>query len=167
MLALYLLVSVLAFYCAWQTSHDRSAWLVIAIMLVVIAGVRMAQTGEWLDEALQQWVRATGWYDDRRPLQVAGIAIAILLLLAGAASMRARTRMIAWPGKCAAAALFFLLVLAAVRGSSLHWTDAALELDFAGVIVSHMLQALLLAAVAASAIWQIRRNSAAAKADDI
>ncbi len=170
MLALYLLVSVLAFYCAWQTSHDRSAWLVIAIMLVVIAGVRMAQTGEWLDEALQQWVRAIGWYDYRRPVQVAGIAIAILLLLAGAASVRATTRMIAWPGRCAAVALFLLLVLAAVRGSSLHWTDAALELDFAGVIVSHMLQAILLAAVGVSAVWQIVGQSfarAKTMADDI
>jgi len=48
--------------------------------------------------------------------------------------------------------------------------DAALELDFAGVIVSHMLQAILLAAVGVSAVWQIVGQSLArakTMADDI
>jgi len=159
MLALYLLSSALAFCCAWsQVSRERSWWLVIAMILIAIAVVRAAQPGRWLDGDLQQWVRALGWYDYRRPVQVVGIGVAILLLLVGAKLMRTTEQDVTWPARFAAIALFLLLALAAVRGSSLHWTDAVLERDFAGLILSHALQATLLATICASAICRLIAN---------
>lgn len=167
MLALYLLGSVLSACCAWRGSRtERSWWLAITIMLIAILTVRAAEPAQWLDGALQQWLHALGWYDHRRPIQMMAIALAVLFLIAIAALMRARTRGIRRPAKCAAAAMFLLLVLAAIRGSSLHWTDAILEQRIATAMFSHLLQAALLVVITASALWTFAERSGGAVLKD-
>jgi hypothetical protein len=149
-----LITSLLAACCfvvVSRAGRTRWFWLGVSAALLALALLKAAQSGLWLDSHLRDAVRSANWYDYRRPLQIAVIvACAVPLLGMTRVLLRARGRGAAniW---AAGAATFLLIGFAAVRGTSLHWADAALEYPIASVPLSHGLQAVCLAVIAGAA----------------
>ena len=130
---------------------DENWWLVLGIGVLGLGLLRSAQAGLWLDQHLEREVHAMGWYAYRRPLQVTCIvafALGLLIILAQLAKGRTRASV-----AFAICAFYALAVFAAIRLSSLHWTDALLSRQAGSVTLSHATQLVLLVTISAAALF--------------
>jgi len=152
----YLVTSLLAACCGFSllrhTPRAAWPWLGVSAVLIVLLAFRAAEAGLWLDPLFRHAAQLGHWYEYRRPVQVAGI-LAVAGLFAGAARAipggeRTVGRLSFWP----VASAFLLACFAVVRGSSLHWADAAFDRQIAAIRIGHLFQAVCLAVIALAAV---------------
>lgn len=156
LLLLYGAATVCAFCCvALGARAERSWWLGIALTLFAIAALRVTRPDVQLDNSLYRSFRELGWYDYRRPLQIAVLIVVGAGLAAGARFSLSSTFDFTRQTRVAIAASALLLVVVILRASSLHWTDAVFDRRLAGISVSHLVQAIALLIVTAMALWLI------------
>jgi hypothetical protein len=156
LLLLYGATTVCALCCvALSARVERSWWLGIALTLFAIAVLRATRPDLWLDATVSHSFRDFGWYDYRRPLQIAVLFIIGAALAAGARFLRSSIFNFTRATRMAIAASALLLVVVTMRASSLHWTDAVFDRTPAGITVSHLAQAIALLVVVAMALWII------------
>lgn len=161
-----------ALLCAWRPStalHGgpapaQRAWRVCAGVLLLLSLAHALA----LDQGVLLWGRAAarqaGLYEVRRPLQAA------FLLLAGAATLWAMTRLPwwraaePWRGGLRAAVLATLLLLALfiMRTVSLHAVDMVLEFQCFSVGLGRWLEWAAAAVVMTSALFSRRQRPSAA-----
>ena len=153
--AAYIVTGAIAAFASLSSRTQRDAcwWLILSIGLLALALFRIAEAGVWVDDYLRHGLHVIGWYDHRRPLQVICIgAFALGLILA-----RSRLSVIDRSSLVFATGTFCVLVVfAAIRSSSLHWTDAVLGESVGSVTLSHAIQVLLLLAISAAAFVDLR-----------
>lgn len=131
-------------------SRSRSgagSWLTVSIGLAVLGLLRVAEAGVWTDDYLRNGLFELGWYGYRRVIQMVCIAAFALLLFAILARLPARRSTIT----LALLGFSGLSVFAAVRSSSLHWSDAVLSEQLGPIMVSHAIQFVLLLVTSAAA----------------
>jgi hypothetical protein len=165
--SIYLASSVLA-ACASLSSRLRVAacsWLVLSTGLLILGLLRMDQAGVWADDYLRRMLDMLGWYAYRRPLQVSCIAVVTLGLITGLKWLPAKGTRV--PLTSAICAFCGLAVFAAVRSSSLHWSDEVLGELVGPLTLSHFVQIVLLIATSAAALFdlcsttELKRNARA------
>jgi hypothetical protein len=123
--------------------------------LLALGQLRIAQAGLWMEDYLQGGLRAMGWYDHRRPLQVACImafAVSFWTVLRRA-PLRPITGL-----TFAIGSFYMLVVLTAIRTSSLHWTDAFLRQHLGSLTFSEALQLLLVTVISATTVRLVFRK---------
>lgn len=146
--------------CTSLKSTDRgtaAVWLLISVGVIGLGLLRISEAGVWTDDYLRSGLYAVGWYAERRAIQVACIvvfAFAMFFALRSLGPVAKRTSVI-----IAVFAFYTLAVLAAVRASSLHWSDAVLGEQVGSVMLSHAAQAILLLVTAIAALFEYFTNS--------
>lgn len=157
----YIFTCVLAGLCAFVTFRNASGaawlWLAIAIGLLLIASLRASKTELLLDADLRRAIMDVGWYPHRRPVQVAAIAACALLVVTVLRSILLNRKKLNRQEVFATFTFAVLLVFAAIRSSSLQWTDAALEYGVGAITVGKLVQGICLAVLAISATSLLAR----------
>lgn len=153
---LYGAATVCALCCvALGARSERAWWFGIALTLFAIAALRVTRPDVQLDVKLYHSFRELGWYDYRRPLQIAVLIAVGAAVVAVTRFLLPSTFAFARPTRAAIAASALLLVVVILRASSLHWTDAVFDRTLAGISISHLVQAIALSIVTAMALWLI------------
>jgi len=136
-----------------HTFRTAGWWLSLGGGVAFVGLLRAAEAGLWIDGFVQHRIRAIGWYDYRRPLQVGCILLfaTCLLVLFKRLPFIRRNRPLAL-GTCA---FVCLMILAFIRFSSLHWTDSLLDQHLGSITISHSGQFSLLALLAIAACLQL------------
>lgn len=131
-----------------KSGRDAGSWLALSIGLCVLGVLRIADAGVWTDDYLRSGLIDLGWYDHRRPIQIACIAsFAVALVPVLRLLSRGRPPLIV-----GTSAFYGLALLAAAKFSSLHWTDAVLGEEIGSVTLSHATQIVLLLVTAVAAL---------------
>ena len=125
--------------------------------LLLIAIFRASRTELLLDADLRRAIMDLGWYPRRRPVQIAAIAACTLLVVALLRSILRNRKKLNRQEVLATCVFAALLVFAAIRSSSLHWTDAALEYGVGAITVGKLVQGSCLAVIAISAASLVAR----------
>ena len=126
-------------------------WLAISVGLLLIASLRASETEILLGSDLRRIIMELGWYPHRRPVQIAAILAFSLVIVAGLRSILLNRKMLKRQEVFATCAFAAIVVFAAVRSSSLHWTDEALEFRLGTITLGKLVQWSGLAVIAISA----------------
>jgi len=120
-------------------------WLVLAIGVELVGLLRAAEAALWIDGYVQHRMRAAGWYDYRRPLQLVCILLfaGCLLLLFRRLPFTGKNRPLAF----GTGSFICLLMFAFIRFSSLHWADSLLGEHLGSTTFSHSAQFILLTVI--------------------
>jgi hypothetical protein len=141
----YLAAAWMCVVCA-VLAHDELGddwgWRVAVVVLVVLAGNTLLKLDQLLLLTLRAWSHVDGWYEDRRLLQYALVAVALCLGLGTLGWLRTRLSHL-WP-YCGQVVLgvCLLIGLTILRAVSFHETDALLQLDLMGLSMSNVLELL-------------------------
>ncbi|WP_341632050.1 hypothetical protein [Sphingomonas agri] len=153
----YLGTGAIAALASLKSRSPASAawWVALSVGLTALGILRVVEAGVWSDNLLRSGLHQIGWYDKRRPIQVICItafALALLpaqrLLPSGKAALTV-----------AVFAFYGLAVLAALRSSSLHWSDALLGKQVASVTLGHATQIILLLVTLTAALFDFSATS--------
>lgn len=127
-------------------------WLLMAAALVVAAAGRALDVYNSTADLGRELAASGGWYDIRRPFQVALVLALLTLWAASVSSLLRRHRRVREPYLPTAIVIGSLIALVTVRSVSLHDVDAGLNrIRIVGITTGAMLEAsaALLAAVLA------------------
>jgi hypothetical protein len=154
----YVVCCLITAFAALTSGSRRRAfwWLVISLGVLSLVLLRLADASVWLDSYFQKALYIFAWYAERRLLQVLAIvivAVTLFILLrhlsVGSDDVTLRT---------AIGAFYLLAVLAAVRVSSLHWTDAVLQEQLGTLTLSHVAQLVFLIFISGAALFELARG---------
>lgn len=151
----YLLSCPIAALAGLKTNsrHSRPWWFAISLGVLSLELLRLAEASLWLDSYLQKSLHILAWYDQRRSLQVLAIVAFALALLIGLRSLRVGPD--EFPLRGAIGAYYVLVVVVAIRLSSLHWTDAVLQRPVGTLSLSHAVQLMLLMLISGAALMDL------------
>lgn len=108
--------------------RERRTWLLLAAALAVLAAGRLFGILPHLTQVGRDIAMSQGWYETRRPVQAAILAILVVLVAIVAAGLaRSTVRDLASPSRLAALAATVLLGLLILRTVSLHPVEHALD----------------------------------------
>ena len=139
-----------------RSASSASGWLAVSIGIAAVGLLRAGEAALWLDYHLRSEFHVTGWYENRRPLQLGFILAASLALFLAHRRLPTTGER---PLSFALDAFYLLAVLAVVRSSSLHWSDAVLEHQLGTVTLSHASQVILLIVISAVAVLNLKRGT--------
>lgn len=152
----YFLTCALAGFCALVTLRNASGagwfWLAIAIGLLIILGLRERQIAILVDIDLRHAITRLGWYPRRRPIQIAAIGAIAIAVAAILRLIVLRHKKLDHQTVWALSAFAALVLFAATRSSSLHWTDAVLEFRLGAITVGQLVQGICVAIIAICAL---------------
>jgi magnesium-transporting ATPase (P-type) len=137
-------------------------WFMTSVLVVMIAVGRLLGVGELVSEAGRQESQASGWYEVRRPVQAAAVALVATVWVATVAwtivRFPIRRRRFIAPSVVVTTMLCFV----AVRLVSLHHVDTVLyRTDIAGArVVAYVDVALAAALVVVVAVSRFGRSNA-------
>ena len=159
---LYGLVAVLAVAVVrtGRTGQARGFWIVVAAAMGFLAVNKQLDLQSALTALGHCLAVAQGWYEDRRPVQVAFIAALLaaapVVLWLAARMLRGRLR----ANGVALAGLVFVGAFVLVRAVGFHCMDALIDLRWQGVRVNWVLEWTGPLLVAANAVWLLARRQA-------
>jgi hypothetical protein len=153
--AAYFATGVLVALVAFKSISRRDAlwWLGLGGGLAILGLLRSVEAGLWVDDYLQHSLHSTGLYEHRRLLQLSVILGFALVLFIALRSLPASARR--WPSKVAIGSFYALAVFAAIRSSSWHWSDVALQRQIGSMTLSHGTQLVLLLIILAAGISEL------------
>lgn len=161
----YLASSAIAASASLRSRSASSAcwWLAVSMGIAAVGLLRAEEAALWLDYHLRSALHLNGWYEDRRPLQLLFIiAVPLALFVAQRRLPTSRER----PLTLALCAFYLLAVLAAIRFSSFHWSDAVFEQQLGPVTLSHAGQLFLLVVISAGALLYLHHTNGGALAQE-
>ena len=119
------MLSIAAFADLKGTAENRTGcWLALSLGVLALGLLRIDHVGLRVDYYLEQSLHGLGWYEQRRLLQIIGIAV--FAVLSFVALRRRRLVFKNAASNTALGAFYVLAMLGAIRLSSLHWTDEIL-----------------------------------------
>lgn len=153
--AIYLGSSALTACASLRNDDHKNAalWLVVSIGLLSLGLLRTANAGVWTDDYLRNALREMSLYPDRRGIQVlciAAFAIAMAVIFGRLGTWSKGVSLIV-----ALCGFAVLSVFAAVRFSSLHWTDAILGRQVGFTTLSHLAQVISLTAISGASLFDL------------
>lgn len=150
----YLASSAIAGLASLRSRSVSSAcwWLAVSIGIAAVGLLRAEEAALWLDYHLRNALHLKGWYEDRRPLQLIFIIAAPLALFLAHRRLPPSGER---PLTFALGAFCLLAVLAAIRSSSFHWSDAVFEQQVGPLTLSHAGQLSLLIVISAVALLNL------------
>ncbi len=156
---LFALVAVLALAVLRRRggAGARGFWIVIAATMAFLAVNKQLDLQSALTAAGRCIALAQGWYDDRRPVQIAFVAALLaaapVVLWLAARMLRGRLR----AHGVALVGLVFVCAFVLVRAIGFHGTDALIDLRWHGVRMNWVLEWTGPLLIAANALWLLRR----------
>ena len=136
--------------------HEYQKWRAIAAMLVILAIFRMTDVQNALPESGRHLAASEGWYADRRVLQTALVAAAILLCAAAAFVLLVRARQAPVPTWFGLIVATLLVGFILVRAVSLHAVDGLLARRAFGLSLNSLLETSGIALVLLASEWRRR-----------
>ncbi|MCF3972670.1 hypothetical protein [Paracoccus salsus] len=156
----YLLCCVLAVQ-VWRRlkgQRGRVFWGLVALLMLFLAVNKQLDLQSAITALGRCMAQAQGWYDNRFAVQLAFIAILLMVMLAGLAiglnSLGGRLR----HSGVALAGLSILCAFVAVRAVGFHGMDALIGLRHLGVSTNYLFENAGLLLIALNAIWLLRRR---------
>ena len=157
------LIAAVSCLVAWRSAAADSGspdvtgprswpWLLMAVTLVAAAAGRRLDVDTSTADLGRELAASGGWYDIRRPIQVALILALLILWVGSVRALLLRHRRVREPYLPTAIVVGSLIALVTVRSVSLHVVDAGLtRFGTVGITTGAMLEtsAALLAAVLA------------------
>lgn len=136
--------------------HEYQKWRAIAAMLVILALFKMVDVQNALPESGRHLATAEGWYRDRRVLQTALVAAAVLLCAAAAFVLFVRARYAPVPTWFGLIVATLLVGFVLVRAVSLHAVDRLLAHRALGLSLNSLLETSGIALVLFASEWRRR-----------
>lgn len=135
------------------SAKRRHWWYALSAATCVLELLRLGDASLWAGRYLEEALQVLGWYERRRILQVAAISIFAIVCLAILRRMRVGSR--PWALRTAISGFYALALLAAIRFSSLHWTDLILQRPVGMLSVSYAAQIILLMVISGAALLDV------------
>lgn len=101
-------------------------WLLVGVLMLALAANKQLDLQTLVSEKVRAVARSQGWYDNRRPLQAAVIALIGLLSIVVVAAATYLLRRVWRRALPVVAAVVVVVAFAGVRAISLHQIDAVL-----------------------------------------
>ncbi|HEY8122571.1 MAG TPA: hypothetical protein VII78_14710 [Myxococcota bacterium] len=131
-------------------------WGTLSALLALLGVNKQLDLQSALTEIARGLARSGGWYEQRRGLQLAFVAVvALVALLAAVASLWA-TRRTSPPVRVAVVGFGALLAFVVARAASFHHVDMAISHEWLGLRVSSLVELAGLAVLIVAARWQRR-----------
>lgn len=158
----YLMLVILCFVARWREQGRadetdgvwRPFWLLTAGFLAAMAIGRAGDVGQLVSDLGRDRAGEAGWYEIRRPVQAAGVAMLgaawLMIVVAGCMQSLFRRR------RYLPMSLMVMTIAAyaAVRIVSLHDVDAVLyRREYAGAPIGTLVEMALLAITALATLW--------------
>lgn len=136
---------------ARQIPRDALVWTAITLIMIFLGVNKQLDLQTWLTQTLRDAAMRGGWYQSRRPLQVAFIAV-LVAASAVACWSALRMRSGAWSHyRIVACGMALLSAFVAIRAATFHHVDLLLGLGVSGFRVNHLLELGALALVSIGA----------------
>lgn len=133
-------------------------WLATGLLMLALGINKQLDLQTWFTQVGRDMAHAQGWYDDRRAVQAAFIAVLALGGVAVTVFMRRLLRT-AWDQyRLCAVGVVVTMVFVVVRAATFHHVDRMLGMNFAGLRVNVVLELGGIALVLLGAVLWRRRS---------
>lgn len=145
-------LAAIAAGCSARNRRERSFWFVMTGLLVLLGLNKQLDLQTFVTTFGRSLARNGDWYEYRREVQAAFVALVAFAAIGGVAALVSWSRGTARAVKIAAAGSVLLFAFIVLRAASFHHIDKWVTLDVAGLRSGWWLELAGIAAVGCSAV---------------
>jgi hypothetical protein len=139
-----------------EARRERLFWFVVAVLFALLGLNKQLDLQSLLTEVGRLLARSEGWYEDRRPVQYAFIAVVAAVGIAGAAFGVFLVRRATHGAKIAAAGTALVTAFVVIRAASFHHFDEFIDSELLGLRANWLLELTGIAVVLYGTVAQQR-----------
>lgn len=140
----------------WQ--KETMFWTLLTLVMVALGINKQLDLQTLVTELARSWAKNSGWYGQRRGLQVAFIASLCTGTVAFALLLGNLLRKTSSEVRVAALAMCLVMGFVVIRAASFHHVDALISRNFLGISWNAVLELPGICAIALSALLYARRS---------